>query len=731
MSVFFDYEKRIFKLDTADSSYVFGLNRDNLLVHYYYGAKVDDFDLAYLSQHFGMGGMSAKPHYAPFSQFSLDSAPLEYPTTGVADYRPTALSIRGADGNPTTLIHYLSHKIYAGKPSLPGLPATFAEKDQATTLEIEAEDRHTGIHVTLYYTVFEQLSAMTRHAVISNLTRTPVNIERAYSTCVDLPTHDYDVIHLHGRWAKERGFSRTPLDCATHRISSLRGSSGPEHNPFMALVSHDATEDHGEAYGFNLVYSGNFAAEANVDSWGATRFTMGINAEGFDWLLEPGASFCTPEAVMVYSNEGIGQMSRTFHKLYLKHLCRSPWLTKRRPVLINNWEATYFNFDGDKLYDIAKSASELGIEMLVLDDGWFGHRVDDKQALGDWYVNEEKLGGTMGQLAERINGLGMRFGLWFEPEMVSPNSDLYRAHPDWCLHVEGRPGSLGRNQLILDMSRKEVEDYIFDSLCRVLDNANIEYVKWDYNRNFSEAGSAALPPERQKEVAHRYMLGLYSLLERFHRRYPHILLEGCASGGGRFDPGMLYYSPQIWTSDCSDAIERLDIQFGTSLCYPPSSMGAHVSAVPNHQTGRSTSLKTRGYVALDGTFGYELDAGKFTEEECEIVKQQVKDYHEYYDLTHFGELYRLINPCDGDYSRSAWMRVSEDKREALVTMVIIRTHARERQFLRLRGLDPNKKYRDTATGIVRSGATLMNAGLNFVAFTGDGESRLVHLVAED
>ena len=734
MSVLFDAEKKMFKLDSSASSYVFGINEDGILVHYYYGSPIDEVDVSYLATRFGLPGMTAKPHYAPGSQFSLGAAPMEYPTTGVADYRPTALSIRGEDGNPTTLIHYLSHEIYAGKPALEGLPATFVRHwGEAVTLSIETEDRHTGIHVTLYYTTFENHPVITRHAVISNPTDKDVNIERAYSTVVDFNTHDYDVIHLHGRWAMETNFSRTPLDYATHRISSLRGSSGAEHNPFMALVSHNATEEFGEAYGFHLVYSGNFAAEVDVDAWGATRLAMGINADGFNWLLQPGEHFTTPEAVMVYSNEGIGGMSRALHKLYRKNLIRSEWATpaKRRPILINNWEATYFNFDGEKLYNIAKAASELGIEMLVLDDGWFGARNDDHCGLGDWYVNEQKLGGTMGDLVKRINGLGMKFGLWFEPEMISPNSDLYRAHPDWCLHVEGRPMSLGRHQCILDMSRKDVQDYVFESLCKVLDNANIEYVKWDYNRNFTEAGSNLLPPERQKEVPHRYMLGLYSVLERFHERYPHILLEGCASGGGRFDPGMLYYSPQIWTSDCSDAIERLDIQHGNSICYPPCSMGAHVSAIPNHQTGRSTSFKTRGNVAMEGTFGYELDAGKFTKEERELVRAQVKQYHELYNVTHFGELYRLISPCEGDRSRSAWMTVTEDKNEALVTMVIIRTHPRERQFLRLQGLDPAKKYRNTETGEVHSGAVLMNAGYNFVGFTGDGASLTIHLVAEN
>lgn len=731
MPVFFDSEKKIFKLDTKGSSYVFAVNQDGILVHTYYGAPVEECDLSYLNEKFNTPGICPKPHYAPGGTFTLDTAPIEFPCTGTGEYRPAALSIRAADGTTATLVHYVSHKIYGGKPALEGLPATFAGEDEATTLEIEMEDRHTGIHVTLFYTVFENLSAMTRHAVVTNPTDRAVNIERIYSTSVDFHTPDYDVVHLHGHWCRERNYSRTPLDYATHRIASLRGASSAEHNPFMALVSHDATEEHGEAYGFNLVYSGNFAAEVNVDGYGSPRLSMGINADGFNWLLAPGERFTAPEAVMVYSSEGLGGMSRTFHKLYLKHLMRGEWLKKRRPILINNWEATYMRFDGDKLYAIAEAASKLGIEMLVLDDGWFGARNNDRCALGDWVVNEEKLGGTMGELAARINSLGMKFGLWFEPEMISPDSDLYRAHPDWCLHIDGRPLSLGRHQLILDMSRKEVEDYIFDSMCKILDNANIEYVKWDFNRNFSEAGSAALPAERQKEVPHRYMLGLYSLLERLVSRYPHLLIEGCASGGGRFDPGMLYYSPQIWTSDCSDAIERLDIQYGTSMCYPPSSMGAHVSAVPNHQTKRVTPLTTRGNVALEGTFGYELDAGKFTEEECEIVRNQVKQYHELYDVTHFGELYRLVSPFEGDRSRSAWMQVTEDKNEALVTLVIIRSHQGQRQYLRLRGLDPAKKYRDVESGKVYSGALLMNAGLNFNTLIGDYASTVVHLVAEN
>ena len=728
MAIVFDSEKKIFKLDTKESSYIFGMNCDGQLIHYYYGATVEENDLEYLSERWGLGGNSARPHYAPSSYFNLGSQPLEYSTFGVGDYRPTALRIKSASGQGATLMHYVSHKIYAGKPDVEGMPETWASEDEATTLEVLMNDPVTGAETTLFYTVFENLSVMTRHAVIENKSDKPMNIEAAYSTCLDLQG-DYDFIHLFGRHVYERNFERERLGHNITSVSSLRGSSSHFPNPFVAIAKPETTEDFGEVYGFNLVYSGNFAATAYKDSYDGVRFIMGINHEDFSWLLEPGEHFSTPEAVMVYSDKGLGHMSRTFHKLYSKHLCKNPWATKKRPILINNWEGTYFKFDADKLCAIAENASKLGIEMFVLDDGWFGARNHDRAGLGDWYVNEEKLGCSMGELAKRINGYGMKFGLWFEPEMVNPDSDLYRAHPDWVIHIDGRPMSLGRNQLLLDFSRKDVRDFIFESMSNVLDNANIEYVKWDFNRNFTEVGSAALPPERQKETLHRYMLGLYEFLDKFIKKYPNILLEGCASGGGRFDPAMLYYCPQIWTSDCSDAIERLNIQYGTSMCYPTATMGAHVSAVPNHQTKRVTSIETRGNVALSGTFGYELDATKFTEEECEAVKAQCAEYHKLYDVIHSGDLYRLIAPQEGYGDAYAWEFVSEDKSEVLLTYVIIRSRPCMRRYIRLKGLDPNKTYRDEETGKTYKGSTLMNAGLQFYQFTGDFNSKKVHFVA--
>ena len=730
MPIIFDSEKRIFKLDTAESSYVFGINQFGYLIHYYYGASVGDLDLAYLAERWGLSGVQAKIPEAPTSLLNMGTLPLEYSTFGNSDYRPTALKVKAASGQSTTNIKYVSHKIYNGKPDIEGMPETHADNSQASTLELLVHDEITEVYVTLFYTVFENLSVLTRHAIVENRSDKAVNIEAVYSMNLDLQG-EFDFIHLWGRPCFERNYERETIGHGAKTVQSLRGASSHFHNPFVALARPDTTEDFGEVYGFNLVYSGNFAATAYKDPFDGVRFVMGINHEDFNWLLEPGEKFVAPEVVSVFSDKGLGHMSRTFHKLYQNHLCKSEWMNKKRPILINNWEGTYFKFDADKLCAIAENAAKLGVELFVLDDGWFGARNNDRAGLGDWQVNEEKLGCSMGELAKRINGYGMKFGLWFEPEMVNPDSNLYRAHPDWVIHIDGRPMSLGRGQLLLDFSRKEVRDYIFDSMCQVLDNANIEYIKWDFNRNFTEVGSAALPTERQKETLHRYMLGLYEFLDKLVERYPHILLEGCSSGGGRFDPAMLYYSPQFWTSDCSDAAERLFIQHGTSMCYPTATMGAHVSAVPNHQTGRITSFKTRGNVALSGTFGYELDATKFTEEECEAVKAQCEEYHKLYDVIHYGELYRLITPYDGNGDCYAWEYVSEDKNEALLTYVLLLSRPRVRREVRLKGLDPNKTYRDEETGKTYKGSTLMNAGLNFVRFEGDFNSLKVHLKAID
>ena len=716
MPITFDSEKRIFKLDTATSSYIFEIYEENYIVHLYYGAKIPDCNVTQLKYRGSFPSFSPNNINVSDPMFSPDITPLEYSGEGTGDFRSAAVAVRNADGNNSTDFRYKSHKIYGGKPAIEGLPALYVENDaDAQTLELLAEDSVTGVQAVLYYTVFENLGAMTRSVKIINASDRPVEIEKVYSSCVEFHTHDYELLTLYGKWGKERSLERRALAHGRQLVSSKRGSSSHHHNPFAAIVDKGATEDYGSAYGFNLVYSGNFAFEAEVNQFAGTRVLMGINPDGFGWKLEPGSSFSSPEVVMVYSANGIGEMSRIFHRLYRKHLIRGKWKDIKRPLLINNWEATGMEFTGEQLVTFAERAAELGIDMLVMDDGWFGNRDSDRCALGDWTVNEQKLGGTLSEFIEKINALGLKFGIWYEPEMISRDSELYRAHPDWCIHVPGREKSIARYQYVLDYSRQDVRDYIFGEMYKVLSANKIDYLKWDFNRNLTEVGSAQLPPERQKEVFHRFVLGTYEVMDRLTKAFPDMLIENCSGGGGRFDPGMLYYSPQIWTSDNTDPIERLSIQFGTSMCYPASTMGAHVSA------SRRTGYETKGNVALWGSFGYELDPNKFTEEDKKIVKQQVGEYHKYYDVIHFGDLYRLISPSENPF-RAAWEFVSEDKTEALLTSVVMRKPEDRALFIRLKGLDPDKYYIDEDTHEVYSGALLMNAGLCIIASTDDGTS---------
>ncbi|MBQ7915632.1 MAG: alpha-galactosidase [Firmicutes bacterium] len=704
MSIIYSQEFNSFYLSTPNTSYVLSVNPGGFLIHNYYGCRLPVCDMRFTAERSSQASFC--PNSADLTTVP-DKAPMEYSCNGTGDYRVSALQIRESRGNASTDIRYVSHKFYKGKPALPGQPATYASQDEAETLEILTRDNVTGAEVTLYYTVFNNYDAIARRAVIHNSSALPLDLERVYSACYDIPKGNWDICHLYGTWAKERTFEQNPLPHGITSIESKRGSSSHYHNPFVAIASHNASEDQGDVYGVSLIYSGNFSMQVEQDTEGDLRLIAGINPTDFGWHLEPGASFETPEAVSVYSAEGLGEMSRTFHKLYRNNLCRGPWKNAKRPLLINNWEGTYFDFDEEKIYNIAKDASELGIEMLVLDDGWFGARNHDRAGLGDWYVNENKLRGGLGLLTQRIHALGMKFGLWFEPEMINPDSDLYRAHPDWCLQVAGRPMSLGRNQYVLDMSRPDVRDYLFERMDTILNEAQIEYIKWDFNRNITEAASALLPAHQQKEIFHRYVLGLYELLERLLTAHPDLLLEGCSGGGGRFDPAMLYYSPQIWTSDDTDAIERLTIQYGTSMCYPTTAISSHVSVCPNHQTGRSLPLQTRADVALAGTFGYELDVTKMSDEEKEAVKAHVAEYHKYYDLIHFGELYRLIPP---NADECAWSYVAEDKTEALLTFVNIRCRPQTRRCVKFRGLAPDKIYADQ-DGNIRPGSVWMNVGI--------------------
>ena len=735
----------IFHLKSGDSSYVLSVFHGYLL-HLYCGAQVSDDDLEYLLVQIPHDSVVPRPShtYEENKWFSCDAATFEYPANGCGDFRPSAIAVKmmEAYGNSSTFagttatdLRYVSYEIVNGKPQVDKQPAVYASDEEAQTLIITCEDPATKLTVKLYYTAFRDFSAICRRTVIENSCKEqlPLDILRAYSACVDFTSIEPQpqLLHLWGTWARERHIERTPLAHGTVSVSSKRGASSHYHNPFAALVTEETTETHGMAVGLSLIYSGNFEISTDTDPYGTVRLMAGINPSDFTWRLEPGESFVTPEAVLVFSDEGLGKMSRTFHKLYRSHLCRGEWRDKTRPVLVNSWEATYFDFDDEKILSIAKEAADCGIEMFVLDDGWFGQRNSDKSSLGDWFVNEDKIRCGMKKLAEQINALGLKFGLWFEPEMVSPVSELYKAHPDWCLHIEGREKSIARDQYVLDMTRQDVRDYLFERMSAILSSANIEYVKWDFNRNLTEVGSGWLPAERRQETFHRFVLGTYELLDRLTTAFPHILLEGCSSGGGRYDPAMLYYSPQYWTSDDTDAMERVDIQLGTSMVYPASSMSCHVSACPNHQTGRMTSFRTRGHVAMGGAFGYELDLTALSDEEKELIRQQVDEYHRYYDVINRGDLYRLIMPNDtynGKQGKcAAWIYVSVDKSEALLTFVVMRTSVKPVYFLKLQGLDPTAQYRDEESGRIYHGDTLMKVGLNLTRRYTDGDSMVVHL----
>lgn len=642
--------------------------------------------------------------------FSLDHTRQEYPSYGTTDFRHPAVEVLQPNGSRITNLVCTSHTVAAGKPRLEGLPATYCEDNsEAETLTLHLHDDLIGLSVDLSYTLFAEHAAIARSVRFVNDGALDLHLTHAMSLSLDLPDSNYEFIHFSGAWSRERHMKIRRLEQGVQSVESTRGTSSHNHNPFVILRRPGTDEEKGEAIGFSLVYSGNFLAQAEVDTWDVTRVTMGINPFGFDWKLEPGETFQTPEAVMVYSCEGMGGMSRTFHKLYRSRLARGQWRDKPRPILINNWEATYFDFTEDKLVAIAETARNDGVELFVLDDGWFGARSNDCAGLGDWHANTDRLARGIPGLAERIDALGMKFGLWFEPEMVNKDSDLYRAHPDWIISTPDRRVSHGRNQYVLDFSRPEVVDNIYNQMSAILSSAKVSYIKWDMNRCITEAFSNALPADRQGELFHRYILGVYSLYERLTTNFPHVLFESCASGGGRFDPGLLYYAPQGWASDNSDAVSRMKIQYGTTFCYPISSIGAHVSAVPNHQVNRITPISTRANVAHFGTFGYELDLNKLTEEERELVREQIRFMKEYREIIQFGEFYRLQSPFDGNFL--AWMVVSPDQKTALVGWykVLNEVNGPFRR-LRLRGLNPELRYSvDGDDG--HFGDELMNVGL--------------------
>jgi len=653
---------------------------------------------------------------------------MEYSGSGSADLRPAAITTVDEDGDNVTDLRYHSCEILCGKPANPGLPATYLnEGDEAKTLKITLRDEVKDVYVDLYYTVFAFSPAIARWTVVRNEGKQVIDVKRVMSGSLQFPHKDFDLMHMHGAWAREFNVERTPIAHTTQSVQSFRGSSSHIHNPFAAILSKDATEDAGEVFGISLIYSSNFIIETDVDAFDTLRVNFGINDRAFGWKLQPGEAFSTPEAVLVYSDSGLGDMSRAYQKLYRKNLARGKYRDQARPVLLNSWEGVYLDFNAEKILRMARAAAKLGIELFVLDDGWFGKRDTDDCALGDWFVNEEKLGCTMHELVEEIKKTGMNFGLWFEPEMISPDSDLFRAHPDWCLHQKKRRPSLGRHQLILDMTRKDVQDYVVETVSGVLKSADIRYVKWDMNRNMAEVGSAQLPADRLGEIYHRYILGVYSVMERITSAFPDVLFESCSGGGGRFDAGILHYMPQNWTSDDSDAIQRLNIQYGCSMVYPASAMTCHVSAVPNHQVWRVTPLHTRGNVAMAGSFGYELDMSKMTEKENIEVIEQIKEYKKYRDLVITGDQYRLISPVGSN--ECAFMVVSEDKATAIVTYVkVLNDPNPPITRLRLKGLEEGAKYRDVQSGAVYTAKSLMNAGLNMPATKVDFDS--VRIVLE-
>ena len=729
--IIFHKETKTFHLYNEKISYILCVLENGHLGQLYFGKRLHDkADFSYLVEKCGRPMTSYI--YEWDRTFSLEHIRQEYPVYGTTDYRHPAIELLQENGSRISEFQYDSYEIIAGKPKLSGLPATYTESDEeAQTLRIFLKDALTGAKLALLYTIFDEYSAIARSAYIENAGEKNLHVLNMMSLSLDLPDKDYEWMQLSGAWSRERYIKNRTLEQGITAIDSMRGNSSHEHNPFLALKRHNTDENAGEAIGISLVYSGNFRMQAEVDTHDVTRITAGINPEGFDWKLEPGESFQTPEAVLVYSENGLNGMSQTFQKLYAKRLARGYWRDKARPILNNNWEATYFDFDTDKLLDIAREAKKDGIEMLVMDDGWFGKRNKDDSSLGDWVVNEEKIKGGLKNLVDKVNEIGLEFGIWFEPEMISPDSDLYREHPEWAIQIPGREATEIRCQYVLDLSRPEVQDYAYECVAKILRSANIKYVKWDMNRQLSDLGSTYLDKDSQQELFHRYVLGMYAMQERLIQEFPDLLLENCSGGGARFDPGMLYYSPQIWCSDDTDAIERLEIQEGTALIYPLCSMGAHVSVCPNHTVGRVTPFTTRGHVALAGTFGYELDITKLPEEERKLIPEQTAMYHKYHELIREGEYYRILSSRENHRS-DCWAVASEDKSEVLVTYVQVLAQANmPSRKVRLRGFDPAKKYRLEGTDEVYSGEMLMNAGFRMKDFWGDFVSRLYHFVAVD
>ena len=710
MGIIYCEKDRTFTLQTKNTTYQMQVDRYGFLLHLYYGKKTDgcmDYLLTYYDR-----GFSGNPYDAGEDRtYSMDTLPQEFPCYGNGDFRSTAFAVENADGSMSCDLRYKSHKIFDGKYNLEGLPAVYASEEEAQTLEILMEDPVTGVKVVLLYGVLPAQDIITRSVCVKNESSGKIYLNKIESASLDFLYGDYELLTFYGRHAMERNVQRVPVVHGTQKIGSVRGTSSHQYNPMMILAEKETTEDKGNCYAMSFVYSGCFQGEVLKDQLNQTRMMLGLQEEAFRYPLETGEMFQAPEVILSYSSEGMNRLSQNLHHCIRQHICRGKYKEEIRPILINSWEAAYFDFTGDTIYELAKAAKEVNIDMLVMDDGWFGKRDDDNSGLGDWFVNEKKLGGTLGNLIKRINDLGVKFGIWIEPEMVSEDSDLYRKHPDWALTVPGRNPVRSRNQLVLDFSRKEVVDEIYDQICKVLDQGNIEYVKWDMNRSLMDVYSSVT--RDQGRVLHDYVLGLYDFLERLVQRYPNLLIEGCSGGGGRFDAGMMYYTPQIWCSDNTDAIDRLRIQYGTSFGYPVSVVGSHVSAVPNHQTGRKTPLHTRGVVAMSGTFGYELNLMKLSEEEKQEIREQIAEYKSYAPIIQNGLYYRLSNPTTEEIC--AWEFVHTDEKEqskVLLNIVMQVIHGNMTvNYVKLQGLEETAVYREKKSGKRYTGAALMYGGM--------------------
>ncbi|MCI9213354.1 MAG: alpha-galactosidase [Ruminococcus sp.] len=709
MSIIFNEQAKTFTLQTAHTSYQMKIGNLDYLLHLYYGPSICDADLNYQIMQYDRG-FSGNPYESRDARtFSLDAQPQEFSTQQQGDFRTTSIEVVNADGSYSFNGKVSRFTIREGKYQLDTLPCTFAKEDErADTLEIVLTDQISSVEVILLYSVFEKADMITRAVKVVNKGTASIQLKKIMSVCLDfLNGLDMDLVSLPGRYGQERQVERQKMTHHIHTIGSVRGSSSHQQNPFVVLCGREATEDYGKCYGFSLVYSGNFLAEAELDQYDQLRLVMGINPKQFVYEIKPGEQFEGPEVVMAFTEHGFTGLTHLYHDFYRTNLCRSKFVSEvQRPVLINSWEAAFMDFDDVKLVEIAKAAKNMGVDMLVMDDGWFGKRDDDNSGLGDWVVNEEKIKGGLHKLVEQINNLGMKFGIWFEPEMVSEDSDLYRAHPEWAMQIPGRHAVRSRNQMALDMSRKEVQDYLIQSVNAILDDANIYYVKWDINRSLADIWSNVLSADKQGEVYHRYILGLYRVMNEIILTHPDILFEGCSGGGGRYDPGMLHYYPQYWVSDNNNPIDRLKLHYGTSFVYPISTMGAHIS-----DSGQFVPLQTKAVVAMCGTFGYELDASKLSEEEQEICREQSDLFRKYYPIIFGGDYYRLSNPFEVG-NMTAWQHVTKDKAESLLSVVVTNlTCNGPQEYVKAKGLIPDAMYQINDGEQVLSGAALMHAGL--------------------